>query len=172
MTAALKFAKPVRVKKPRKQLRTRGPMKRTGPIQRKTWMKHRRPRRIDAVIREVMVNDFDGTGPRMETRPGTNEERLIWCRQQPCYRCGIDPIQGFPSQACHEGRTGKGAALKCPGDETFPMCADCHRQWTDGQSTNGFARHWNKAKRREWADEMVALATSRFKGHGGRRGAQ
>jgi len=61
--------------------------------------------------------------------------------------------------------------MKCDDDLTFPMCWRCHREWTDGQSTNGFARHWSKAKRREWADEMIALATSRYLSHGNRRGA-
>lgn len=61
--------------------------------------------------------------------------------------------------------------MKCVDAETFPMCARCHREWTDGQSTNGFARHWDKATRREWADEQVAAATSLYLSHGNRRAA-
>jgi hypothetical protein len=169
-TMGPKFPKPVRAQKPPKVLKRGAHMKRTASLKPKRWgIAAHRPHRMDRQDREVMVNDFDGTGPRMETKPGANEARLEWCRYQPCQRCGRVSTDEHPTQAAHEGRTGKGMSTKCLDDETFPLCDRCHREWTAGQSTNGFARHWDKAKRREWADEQVALATSRYFSAGARR---
>lgn len=145
------FPKPERREKPRKRLATRAPLKRTTRLAAKRWgIKAKPPRRLG--------------------KPQNDEARKAWCRLQPCYRCRREPTEKYPSQACHEGRK-PGMSLKCVDALTFPMCGTCHREWTDGQSTNGFARHWSKAKRREWADEQIALATSRYLSHGNRRAA-
>jgi hypothetical protein len=150
------FPKPERRPKVRKRLTSNTRLvtrTRLRPRTRLTalrWMKRRPPRRLD--------------------RPQNDVARLDWCRRQPCYRCGREPTEERPNQACHEGRK-PGTSLKCTDAETFPMCPDCHRQWTDGQSTNGFARHWDKAQRRAWADERIAEATARYLSHGNRRAA-
>ena len=70
---ALAYAKPT----PR-----RAPMK---PGQRRrSYIRPERPRRLDLRTREVLVNDFDGGGARLETLSGHDQARLDWCRTQPC----------------------------------------------------------------------------------------
>lgn len=157
----LKFAKPTKAQpRPRKPLARTSFLNRGKGLARTSRLSPGKP-----MARARMKKRL----PRRLFTEQNDELRKAWCRAQDCCKCGAEPYEGHPSQACHEGRTGKSVSRKCIDAETFPLCPDCHRQWTDGQSTNGFARHWDKAKRREWAEEMIALATSRWLSHGSRR---
>ena len=144
MTAALKFPKPV----PRVNRKPSG-LKRSY-IQRKTWMKRRRPRRLDTAQ--------------------SNPARLDWVHYEVCI--GVGRIPGHVCrgriEACHEGRK-PGLAMKCPDDETVPMDTQLHRDWTNHR---GFFAGWTKAQRREWMDERIAEVQSNWLGHGGRRGTR
>jgi len=70
-------------------------------------------------------------------------------------------------EVCHEGRTGKGLATRCPDSETIPMCTGLHRQWTEHR---GWFGGWTKQQRREWAEARIAETTALYLSHGSRRG--
>src|SRR3569623_743021 len=115
---------------------------------RRSYIRPKRPRRLDRLTREVLGNDFDGAGPRLETRDGHDQARLDWCRTQPCVvpatvLAGIEIEPGVeyfaprdlrcwgPIDPCHEGEK-RGRNLKSPDALAFSMCRNHHTQFTGG----------------------------------------
>ncbi len=157
------FPKPTpRPAKPRAQL-TRTPLKRGKPLRAKRWgIKYKRPRRLDRggadPLRLAFVAGLECVG--LKAFPG------IVCADGATERhCCVEGRV----EVCHEGRTGKGMATRCPDSETIPMCTGLHRQWTEHR---GWFAGWTKDERREWASDRIAETTSLFLGHGGRRGTR
>lgn len=116
---------------------------------RRTWMRAKRPRRLDG--------------------PGSDPARLDWVRTQQC-ALGVTLFSARQhcagrTEACHEGRK-PGMAMKCSDAETIPLCQAHHRQWTD--HTGHFAG-WSKEARRTWADHHIAETTARYLSAGSRR---
>lgn len=154
---------------------------------RRSYIRPKRPRRLDRLTREVLVNDFDGAGPRLETRDGHDQARLDWCRTQPCVvpatvLAGIEIEPGVeyfaphhrrcwgPIDPCHEGEK-RGRNLKSSDALAFSMCRNHHTQWTGGWGgKTGVFKDWTPEQARLWADERGAEAQSLYLSAGSRRG--
>lgn len=107
--------------------------------------------------------------PRRLNRPQSDPARISWLHTQPCVLLQFDSdhLCHGRIEACHEGRK-PGTAMKCPDDQTIPLCSGAHRDWTNHR---GFFRGWLKMKRRQWADARIAETTARYLSAGNRRAA-
>lgn len=146
MTAALKFAKPVRLPKAQK------PLRRRARLANKRWgIKPRRPRRLDDAIQ----ND---------------DARRDWTAHQQCI--GVGRIAGHRCtgriEVCHEGRK-PGVAMKCSDHEAVPACTGLHHDWTNH---TGHFKGWAKERRREWMDPIIDETEARYLSAGSRRGTR
>ena len=150
---------------------------------RRSYIRPKRPRRIDRRDREVLANDFDGTGPRVVIKAGHDQARLDWCRTQPCVvpatviavAPGVDYLPPNvrrcwgPIDPCHEGEK-PGRNLKSPDSLAFPMCRNHHNQWGGGWGgKTGVFKEWTPERARLWADERGAEAQARYLSAGSRR---
>lgn len=64
-----------------------------------------------------------------------------------CAACGCAP----PCEANHV-TFGRGVGQRSSDFKTFPLCTQCHREWTDHA---GRFRGWSKARRRLWQEDMA-----------------
>ncbi|CAG2126863.1 hypothetical protein LMG31506_00210 [Cupriavidus yeoncheonensis] len=129
----------------------RTPMKRGGPLQRRT------PLRATAWLRQtagLVPSPFKKKGPKR--RPMAQRRYALACRGEPCYLL----IPGAPSHDrrtvvdCHSNQQahGKGMGIKADDEKTVPGCAWCHRELDQGSRLTKEERrtYWDDAYRR-WA---------------------
>lgn len=64
-----------------------------------------------------------------------------------CAACGTAP----PCEANHV-TFGRGVGQRASDFHTFPLCTQCHREWTDH---SGRFRGQSKARRRLWEEDMA-----------------
>jgi len=139
---AFAFPKPVRAaKSPRKLL-----LRRSSRL-RRTWMRPRRPRRLDTAQ--------------------SNPAYLDWLHTRGCCALGLDTLGrcGGRIEAHHAGRK-PGVGMKCPDDEAIALCTVHHDQLT--RHVGVFAG-WSRFERRQWSDAWIATMQAAFLSAGSRR---
>lgn len=115
-------------------------LKRSGPMKR-SWMKKQSPRRVAA---RKALRPYLGLIAKMPCAGelGVKTSTRTW-RDRRC---------SGPIQVCHLGPK-PGMGMKCPDDETGPMCLLLH---TDFDQHKGVFAGWSRSERREWADGIIA----------------
>ncbi len=98
-------------------------------------------------------------------------ERRDWCRRQECMaRVGFGPCRG--RVVPHHAGKNPGLSMKSGEDTTAPLCDGHHEDITGKWGGYGVFQELGEVGRRELQNDWIALATSLFKGHGGRRGTR
>jgi hypothetical protein len=131
-----------RAKAPRK------PLARKARLRAKSWMKRRRPRRLE--------------------RAGSDVARLDWTRSQPCLLWGPE-CQGR-TEAHHAGKN-PGVGMKASDDTAVPLCSLHHRQITNHTGPFKAGSALAAEGLRALQDGWIAETQAKYLGHGGRRGA-
>lgn len=132
-TAGFKFAKPTPKRKPLK-----------NGQHRRTWMRAKRPRRLDTAQ--------------------SNPAFLAFVHELPCCAANLGPCGG-PIEAHHAGRK-PGIAMKAPDSTAVPICRGHHRAITERRGS--FAGK-TREDMREIQDDWIGATWGRWLSHGSRR---
>jgi hypothetical protein len=84
-------------------------------------------------------------------------------KTQRCVVAELDPthVCDGPSEADHIGGIGeRGKGMKCPDDETIPLCPSAHR---DRGGRAGYFEGWSTVDMRAWADTQIARYQLRYR---------
>lgn len=90
---------------------------------------------------------------------GEDRQYTEWVRARSCcapVRCGARH-----SEAHH--RQGAGLALKAHDHEAMPLCVTHHREL---HAMSGCFRQWDKARRKAWEREQVAICRAQYLNEG------
>lgn len=115
-------------------------MKRSGPIQRKSRMRKKAPRRVASLTAD-------------------DRRWRTWVHARPCVGYTIigHVCSGHIEQSHERDMTGFG--LKAPERRSVPMCSQLHRAWETHAAP--FAR-WTKEARKVWLDALIEAENAAF----------
>lgn len=104
-------------------------------------------------VRSLHRGTYSGTTHEIKANPVIvrSEPYRRMVADMPCICCG----KPGPSQCAH-ANTGKGMGMKASDLDTFPLCADCHRDFDQGAM---FSKADRRDIERQWIEQTQAAIT-------------
>lgn len=85
---------------------------------------------------------------------GDDKPYIAWLHRQPCAQC-----KTTYSVEAHHHTKGRGRGQRGSDREAFPLCKLCHHLF---HAAAGIFRSMDKAARRKWQDDQVAIHRERY----------